>query len=77
MTKFTVVYRTILEQSVAVDIDEESLYEGEDVFEAALDKAYDNLSSVPFIGWQFDTTGDWEPTFARNLDTGDEQEFGW
>lgn len=74
MTKFKVYYRTILEQAIEVEVD---VPEGDDGFEMAVDKAYDSVQGAPFMGWNFDASGDWEPAYARNLENGDEQEYGW
>ena len=74
MTKFKAYFSSGIEQSVEVDIDVYGM-DPEDALEKALEEAHDEVTSVPFIGWNFDAAGDWEPTYVRNLETGDELEL--
>lgn len=52
MTKWKVYFSTTVEQSVEIEGDFEEDYEVEEA-------AFDKLKQVPFIGWEFDSSGDW------------------
>lgn len=66
MATFKVFFQTVVEQCVEVEADD---------FEDAIDIAYDQVKSVPFIGWEFDASGDWDFCFAENEETGDTCEY--